>query len=182
MRIGSPRTRLIVLRGNSASGKSGVARALQATRDRDLAVIGQDTVRRDILRERDVPGGANIGLIDVIARYSLDQGYHVLLEGMLYADRYERMLQALRADHRGPAHFYYLDVSFDETLRRHATKPQSGMYGEAEMRQWYRPRDLLPDGSETIIGEDSSLEETVRRILRETGLSSQPRDGAGEPQ
>ncbi|MGW0450875.1 phosphotransferase-like protein [Streptosporangium sandarakinum] len=174
MRTGSPHTRLIVLRGNSASGKSSVARALQATRERDLAVVGQDAVRRDILRERDVPGGVNIGLIDTIVRYSLDHGYHVLLEGILYADRYGPMLHALRADHRGPTHSYYLDITFGETLRRHATKPLALKYGETEMRRWYRQRDLLPDGCETIIGEDSSLEATVQQVLRETGLAERP--------
>ena len=37
-------------------------------------MVGQDNVRRTILRERDVPGGANIGLIDAVARYALDAG------------------------------------------------------------------------------------------------------------
>ena len=31
----------------------------------------------------------NIGLIDQIARHCLDQGYHVVLDGILYADWYE---------------------------------------------------------------------------------------------
>jgi hypothetical protein len=40
-------------------------------------------------------------------RYALDHGYHVILDGILYADRYEQMLAALRADHRGPSCFFY---------------------------------------------------------------------------
>jgi hypothetical protein len=77
-----------------------------------------------VLREHDVPGAANIGLIHTVARYALDAGFHVVVEGILYADRYGDMLGRLRADHRGPTHHYYLDVPFDETLARHATKPQ----------------------------------------------------------
>ncbi|GGK86478.1 hypothetical protein Ppa06_46360 [Planomonospora parontospora subsp. parontospora] len=73
-------------------------------------------IRRDILRERDLPGATNIGLIDVVVRYALDSGYHVVLEGILYADRYGAMLQTLRADHLGSSHCYYLDVPFAETL------------------------------------------------------------------
>ncbi|WP_205825651.1 hypothetical protein [Microbispora catharanthi] len=33
------------------------------------------------------------------------------------------------------------------------------------MREWYRERDLLPDGYETVIGEDSPLEASVRQVL-----------------
>ncbi|GAT68893.1 kinase [Planomonospora sphaerica] len=163
--VGSDTTRLIVLRGNSASGKSAVAARLRACYGRGLAVVGQDVVRREILKEPDVPGAVNIGLIDVVARYALDAGYHVVVEGILCADRYGPMLTALGAEHRGVSRFYYLDVPFAETLRRHATKPTAGAYGEEEMRRWYRARDLLDDGREEIIGAGSSLEETVRRIL-----------------
>ncbi len=47
---GSPQTRLVILRGNSGSGKSSVARALQRRRGRGhLAVVSQDVVRREVL-------------------------------------------------------------------------------------------------------------------------------------
>ncbi|MGR3933597.1 kinase [Streptomyces sp. BRA346] len=168
--MGSPTTRLILLRGNSASGKSSVARELRARYGRGLALVGQDTLRREVLRERDVPDGANIGLIDTVARYALDHGYHVVVEGILYAAHYGAMLDALREDHRGRTHAYYLDVPFAETVRRHATKPQAAEYGEAELRAWYRPLDLLPGGAETVIPATSGLDETVERVLRESGL------------
>ena len=54
-------TRLVVLRGNSASGKSSVAAGLRKRFGRGIAVVGQDTLRRDVLHERDIPGGANVG-------------------------------------------------------------------------------------------------------------------------
>ncbi|MEV8403076.1 phosphotransferase-like protein [Streptomyces niveus] len=66
--------RLIVLRGNSASGKSTIAAAIRERFGRGLALIGQDNLRRVVLRERDRPGAPNIGLIDMVARYSLDAG------------------------------------------------------------------------------------------------------------
>lgn len=174
-RTGTDSTKLVILRGNSASGKSTVAAEIRARHGlRDLAIVGQDNLRRDVLRERDVPGGANIGLIDLVARYSLDHGFHVIVEGILYADRYGDMLATLRAEHRGLTRCYYFDVPFEETLRRHATKPQAAAYGEAEMRDWYRDRDLLPGGIEHVIPAGSTLENTVRRVMRDTGLSEQP--------
>nr|WP_269856931.1 AAA family ATPase [Streptomyces sp. RPT161] len=162
--VGTRDTRLVVVRGNSASGKSTVAAEIRNRFGRGLALVGQDNLRRVVLRERDRPGGANIGLIDTVARYALDAGYHVLLEGILYAAHYGEMLGQLAQDHRGHTHHYYLDIPFAETLRRHTTKPQRDEYGEAEMRAWYRSRDLLPGGMETVIGADSTLDETVDRI------------------
>jgi hypothetical protein len=37
---------------------------------RGLALVGQDNLRRTVLRERDRPGAANIGLIELTARYA----------------------------------------------------------------------------------------------------------------
>ncbi len=108
--VGTEETRLVVLRGNSASGKSSLAAGLRERFGRGLAVVGQDNLRRIVLGERDRPGAANIGLIGLTARYALDAGFHVVVEGILYADRYGDMLDQLRADHRGPTHSYYLDV------------------------------------------------------------------------
>ncbi|GAB2859395.1 kinase [Streptomyces deserti] len=174
VRVGSEQTRLVVLRGNSASGKSSVAAGLRDRFGRGLAMVGQDNLRRIVLRERDRPGAANIGLIDTVARYALDAGYHVVVEGILYAGHYGDTLARLRADHRGRTYGYYLDVPFEETLARHTTKPQADEYGEAELRDWYRPLDLLPGGAETVIGPGSSLTEAVDRIVRETGLGGLP--------
>ena len=163
-------TRLIVIRGNSASGKSAVAAEVRRRHGRGLAIVGQDNLRRQVLRERDVAGGANIDLIDLTARFALDRGFHVIVEGILYADHYGRMLTALIVDHAERARAYYLDIPWAETLRRHATKPQAAEYGEREMRAWYRERDLLPGGLEQIIPAASSLDETVGRIVAESGL------------
>ncbi|MFE3452829.1 AAA family ATPase [Nonomuraea sp. NPDC059194] len=129
-------TRLIVLRGNSGSGKTTTARALRtAYGRRGLAIVGQDAIRRDLLRERDRPDGVNIGLIDTITRYSLEHGHHVVLEGILTADRYSAMLAGLARDYAGRADFFYLEVPLDETLRRHATRPLSAEVGEELLRE-----------------------------------------------
>ncbi|WP_317447762.1 AAA family ATPase [Streptomyces collinus] len=172
--VGTEQTRLVVLRGNSASGKSSVAAGLRERFGRGLALVGQDNLRREVLRERDRPGAVNIGLIDLTARYALDAGYHVVVEGILYADRYGDMLARLRADHRGPTHCYYLDVPFEETVARHATKPIADDVDETLLRDSYRPRDLLPGGLETVIGTDSPLHESVDRIMFDTGLAHLP--------
>jgi hypothetical protein len=92
----------------------------------------------------------------------------------LSADHYRRMLCALIEDQAGRCFAYYLDVPWDETLRRHALKPQAAEYGEREMRAWYRERDLLPGGLERVVPASSSLDDTVRRIMADAGLGQEP--------
>ncbi|CAM5486826.1 hypothetical protein GCM10010329_68330 [Streptomyces spiroverticillatus] len=171
--VGTGDTRLIVVRGNSASGKSSVAAGLRERFGRNLAVVGQDNLRRTVLREHDRPGGANIGLIDLTARYALDHGFHVVVEGILYADRYAPMLQNLVHAHRGVSRCYYLDVPYEQTLLRHASKPDAEYLRQVtpdHLRSWYRERDLLPGALETVIDAASTLTDTVTRILHESGL------------
>jgi hypothetical protein len=94
----------------------------------------------------------------------------VILDGIFYADRYEPMLAALSRDHQGVSRFYYLDVSIEETLSRHLTRPQAAEFGADDMRSWYRARDLLTGVREHVIAETSSLEDIIGLILAETQL------------
>jgi len=165
------RPRLVVIRGNSASGKSAIAAGIREKYGRGLAIVGQDNLRRVILREHDKPGAANIDLIDLTARFALSRGYHTIVEGIFNADHYGQMLTALISDHAGTAFAYFLDVPLDETLRRHATKAGVLKYGEAEMRRWYRGLDLLPGGTEQVIPANSALESTVSKLMADAGLS-----------
>jgi ABC-type phosphate/phosphonate transport system ATPase subunit len=163
-------SKLIVIRGNSGSGKSSTARTLRDLGGRGVALVEQDYLRRIVLREHDVPDGANIGLIAQTVRYALHHEYHVILEGILYTAHYEAMLEALVRDHRGEAYHYYFDISFEETVRRHTESPRAGDFTPAQMRAWYIERDLLRFTNERVIPESATLEQTVDRIAAETGL------------
>ncbi len=88
------------------------------------------------------------------------------------ASRYEQMLVGLREFHDGPSYFYYLDVSLDETLRRHDTRPQRSEVSAADLRGWYKQRDLLAAIGERVIPEASTTEQTVATILADTDLLS----------
>ncbi|MFB7403253.1 M15 family metallopeptidase [Streptomyces rubiginosohelvolus] len=168
---GRPDTRLVVIRGNSASGKSSVAQGLRDHCGRGVAIVGQDMIRRNVLREHDTTGGANIALLGRVARHALDAGFHVVLEGILYADRYCHMITSLVRDHRGVSACYYLDVPLAATLARHASKADAAyleQVTDTHLTSWYRELDLLPGGLETVIPADSTLQETVARIARDT--------------
>ncbi|SCK27046.1 MULTISPECIES: M15 family metallopeptidase [Streptomyces] len=172
---GRPDTRLVVIRGNSASGKSSVAQGLRDHYGRGVAIVGQDVIRRNVLREHDTTGGANITLLGRIARHALDAGYHVVLEGILYADRYNHMITSLVRDHRGISACYYLDVPLEATLARHASKADAAyleQVTDSHLTSWYRKLDLLPGQLETVIPGDSALQDTIAGIVRETDLTA----------
>lgn len=157
---------LILLRGNSGSGKSSVARALQQHFGRNTLLIPQDTVRREMLYVRDLPGGPTAPLMEQIARWGAQNCSVTIIEGILYAERYDGLFRAL-PEMFDKIHAYYFDVSFEETLRRHETRPQRDQFGPEHMRSWWIEHDLLTVIPEAIIPESSSLEDTVARIIHD---------------
>lgn len=157
---------LILLRGNSGSGKSTVARALQQHFGRGTLLIPQDTVRREMLYTRDRPGNPTAPLMETIARWGAQNCAVTIIEGILYSERYDSLFRALPALF-DPIHAYYFDVSFEETLRRHETRPQRTLFGPEHMRDWWLDHDLLTVIPEAIIPESSTLDETVARIIRD---------------
>ncbi|WP_220140174.1 P-loop NTPase family protein [Kitasatospora acidiphila] len=138
---------------------------------RGIAIVGQDNLRRTVLQEHDVAHGANIGLIDTVARYALDHRFHVIIEGILATNHYGQMLTALLAEHRGRTCCFYLDVPFEETVRRHSMRPQASEFTAEDMASWYEEHDLLPGSVEQIITADTSLEEAVDLVVAAADLN-----------
>lgn len=174
-------TILVVIRGNSGSGKSSVAKAVRLAYGRGCALVEQDHLRRIILRERDDPGGLAPAFIDNTVRYLLGNGYHVVLEGILLERKYGAMVRALLADHRGTGSVFYLDIPFEETVRRHATRPQAADFTPDQMRGWYTERDVLGVDGEHVIGPDSAFDDTVALIAARSGLAAAARGPHGGP-
>jgi len=158
---------LVVLRGPSCSGKTTTALAVRQAVGRGVAVVQQDVIRRELLREQDLPGALNIDLIAMIVTRCLAGGYDVILEGILDASRYGTMLRSLIATHPGPAHVYYFRLPLEETVRRHATKPNTHGYGERELAEWYVPNDLLDVPGEQVISSTDIQQDVVTRIVSE---------------
>lgn len=151
--VGSVNTRLVVLRGNSRSGKSTLSMAL---RQRPMSVVGQDHIRRIILKDRDkLELTAAVELIDLNVRFCLERGKDVVLEGILWSAKYGDMIRRLLADHRGTNHVYYLQVAFDETVARHTASADAGEWTTEDMRSWWNGSDRLGIPEETVL--DASL-------------------------
>jgi len=169
--------KLVVIRGNSGSGKSSVAKEVRARYGRGCALVEQDYLRRIILRERDShhdPDGRNApDLIANTTLFALERGYHVVLEGFLWTVRYRDMLTHLLKS-TGESHVFYLDVSLDETIRRHAMRPQASEFTPDQMRTWYGAQDTLGTDGEHVIPESSTFAETVDFIVATTALWRPP--------
>jgi len=136
--------------------------------------VEQDYLRRVVLKEHDTPGAANIRLIDQVVRFALNEDKDVLLEGILWSGHYGEMLNRLRNDHQGRTWAYYLDVTFEETCARHATRPQAAEFTVEEMRRWYRTEDPLGWETEHHVPSSSALVDTVELILHQTDLRRTP--------
>ncbi|WP_240507037.1 hypothetical protein [Thermoactinospora rubra] len=64
-----------------------------------------------------------------------------------------------------------MDIPWEETLRRHDSRPQRSAFTPEHMREWYIERDLLPGGHERIIDHHMSLEKSAQVILQAAGLA-----------
>ncbi len=158
---------LIILRGNSGCGKTSTARLLQCQLGDGTMLVSQDVVRREILRVKDSESNPAIQLIYDLCMYGNNVGYTVILEGILSNKKYGAMLRRLLDDFQGEKLIYYFDVSFEETVRRHAIKPNAHEFGESEMRQWWKDQDVLNVPGEQRIGEQLSQAEIVDLIHRD---------------
>lgn len=167
--MGENDTRLIVLRGPSAAGKSSVAARLLES-PRPTALIAQDAYRFIFnVREGEDYSKAVRQMIRDNVLGALGNGFDVIVEGVLRAKGYRDVFAAVFREHPRNNHVFYLDVGLEETLRRHRGRATAGHFTEADMRGWYRARDLLGCDCERVIGEDGTLGDTVDLIRRAVG-------------
>lgn len=143
--------RLVIIRGNSGSGKSTVAKQLQYRMGYQTMLIPQDVVRREILRVRDIDNNPSVQLVYDLAMYGGKIGYDVIVEGIFVNERYGNMLKKLISDFPGESYVYYFDIPIEVTLRRHSSKPNAHEFGEKELREWYIEKDYLGTTNERMI-------------------------------
>jgi adenylate kinase family enzyme len=155
-------SKLIIIRGNSGSGKSTVAKKLQHKLGYNTMLIPQDVVRREILRVKETDGNPSTELIRQIAIYGRDIGYNVIIEGILVNKRHKEMLESLIKEF-SRSYVYYFDIPFEETLRRHQSK--SADFGETEMREWWHEKNYLGVKDEVLIGESMNEDEITNMIF-----------------
>lgn len=158
--------KLIVIRGNSGSGKSTIAQKIRNLLPGKVMVIEQDVLRREILKPDDKEGHPVVGLVKKLVLHGKNHGYDVILEGILSKKRYGKTIIYL-SEKFDKSYIYYLDISFEETLRRHSSREKANDFGEPEMREWWLDKDYLNVTNERIFDEKLSSDEIVDIIMND---------------
>lgn len=159
--------KLIILRGNSGSGKTTTGKALQRKFGHGTMLISQDVVRREMLYVKDGPNPEASQLLLELALYGKSNCNIVILEGILNSKWYNTLFENLLDEFKDQIFAYYMDIPFEETLNRHQQKPNAHEFGEKEMRRWWNEKDLLDIIPETLLYKELSLNEIVDLIYQD---------------
>ncbi len=159
--------KIIILRGNSGSGKTSLAKALQQKFGRNTLVISQDVVRRDMLWVHDGDGNPAISLLENMVCYGYENNPITILEGILYSETYESLFCTIKELFGDQIYAYYYDIPFQETLRRHETKPNRFDFGPKDMERWWKEKDYIGWIPEKMLNQDIALQDAVDMIYQE---------------
>jgi hypothetical protein len=159
--------KLIILRGNSGSGKTTTGKALQRKFGHGTMLISQDVVRREMLFVKDGPNTEASKLLGELALYGKDNCNIVILEGILHSEWYKNLFENLLLEFKDQIFAYYFHIPFEETLNRHKQKPNAHEFGEKEMRRWWNEKDLLDIIPEVCLNKELGLNEIVDVIYRD---------------
>ncbi len=151
---------LIIIRGNSGSGKTTIANELQQKFGHNTMLISQDVVRRDILKVKDGYDTKALPLMKELLIYGNTHCDIVILEGIMYSDWYKPLFQLAIAQFDNIFAYYY-DLPFEETLSRHRTKVNCNEFGAEAMKRWWRDKDFIRIIPETVISREFGIEDTI---------------------
>lgn len=160
-------SKLIIIRGNSGSGKTTVAKALQEKLGHNIMLISQDVIRRDILRVKDGSDTKALPLIKELILYGKNNCEVVILEGILKASWYQTLFELARFEFEDRIFAYYYDIPFEETVIRHKTKVNCNDFGESDMKRWWNEKDYIGTIEEKILTKELSIDQTIEIIMKD---------------
>ena len=156
--------KLIILRGNSGSGKTTIAKELQNKFGRNTMLISQDVIRRDMLKVNDGVDTQALPLLKELLIYGSNHSNIVILEGIMRANWYKPLFELAVQLYGTEVYSYYFDLPFEETLKRHQTRPICQEFGEDAMRSWWRDNDFSDVLNEVRITAEKNIESIVEDV------------------
>lgn len=163
-------SKLIVLRGPSGAGKSTVAGLLHARVANKTALIDQDYYRHTMFNNLHTDLEAPRYVMFAGIQAALHHGYDVILEGFMGMGKYKKYFDELLAHHPTENYFFYFDVSFEETLRRHKTRQKSSQLTTEKMKELYSRTGPSGYPGEHIISETTTAEQACQLVIDTCGL------------
>ena len=156
--------KLIILRGNSGSGKSTIAKELQHRLGQNTMIISQDEIRRNMLNVKDGEDTPALPLMKELLIYGSKHSDFVILEGIMNRVWYKPLFELAVRLYGTEVYAYYFDLTFEETLRRHRTRTKCNEFGEEAMRRWWREKDFSDILNELPITAEKDIESIARDI------------------
>ncbi len=156
--------KLIILRGNSGSGKTTVARELQKKIGSNTLLISQDVIRREMLMVKDGPDTKALPMLKDLLIYGRNHCETVILEGILVADWYRSLFELAKDLYGNNIYAYYFDIPFEETIKRHKTRAKCREFDEETMREWWVDKDYSDILDEMTITAEKEQETIVQEI------------------
>lgn len=161
-------SQLIILRGNSASGKTTAAIQLQHHFPKGKVMrISQDDIRINILNVKDRIGQPTADLIKQLAEFGKDRFDIVVIEGILGSEIYQEMFEELYQLFEGNVLLYYYNIPFEETLKRHSQRGKASDFGAERMKKWWLDHDYLGLPNERSFTSELSQADILAIILKD---------------
>ena len=120
-----------------------------------------------MLNVKDGAENLAIPLMKELLSYASKNSEIVILEGILKSDWYKPLFELALELYGSQIYAYYFDIPFEETLRRHKSKPNYNDFGEKQLREWWIAKDYSKVLNETNITAKITKDDLVQKILNE---------------
>ena len=160
--------KLIVLRGPSGAGKSTVANRLFEMVDTPIALVDLDHYRFTV-RNHPPETRAEYRMAEAAIRSALDLRLDVIFEGNFRTLPDGSPPLSLLGFADAEVFAFYLDISLEETLRRHEIRSDRRITAD-RMVELYPAAQPIESLAEVRIGEGVSIEAAARTIREISGV------------
>ena len=120
--------KIIILRGNSGSGKTTVARALQKKFGYNTIMISLDEIRRNILWVKDVVDTKALPLMIELMKYGYEHCDVVILEGIMYDEWYSPLFKTANELYGMDIYAYYFDIPAYSAKTEHSLRMSGALF------------------------------------------------------
>lgn len=155
--------KIVIIRGNSGSGKTTVAKELCQRLGKDCMLLSQDVIRREVLHTNDGYDSVAIELLSKLVLFGKEHSKIVIIEGILNSTWYKPLFDTIKNSFSN-IYSYYYDIPFNETVKRFQTKNNAD-FTEEDMKRWWKEKDILGFNNEKMITKEMSVDDVVEMIL-----------------